>query len=412
MKNILPAILLLIASAGHAQSPTQAKGPLQLWRLDCGSLEVDLSAFSDTGLYAGQRRMLTSSCYLIRNGDQYLLWDTGLDGAIAGKPRDKDGSELKKGLVTQLARVGVQPSDVKFLGISHYHYDHTGQAADFPQATLLIGKRDFEVVKSREQLARRFAPWLTGGGKVEEVVRDKDVFGDGRVTMLGLPGHTPGHSALLVRLASGPVLLSGDQYHFAEQVANRGVPTFNADRADTLASHDRFDRLAKNLGARVIIQHEPRDISKVPALPRMGQLTIKTEGKSRMYTSLDITRLKFLEGRWSGKAPDGKPFYEEYSFPNPTTMRSRRYADATFGKSTDGSTVSLEGDKIVSRWGEYSWEADSITQGVASFKPVNAPSAFTWRRVDPDKVEVTQKWNDDKGAAQESVLTLMRMPRQ
>jgi glyoxylase-like metal-dependent hydrolase (beta-lactamase superfamily II) len=271
MKNLLTTLLLLTASAGIAQSAVPSKPPLQLWRLDCGSLEVDLSTFSDTGLYAGQKRTLTSSCYLIRNGDQYLLWDTGLDGALAGKPRDKDGSQLKERLVTQLARIGVKPGDVKYVGISHYHFDHTGQAADFPSATLLIGKKDFEVVKSREQLAPRFAPWLTGGGKVEEVARDKDVFGDGRVTMLGLPGHTPGHSALLVRLSSGPVLLSGDQYHFAEQVGNRGVPTFNADRADTLASHDRFDRLAKNLRARVIIQHEPRDVSKLPAFPQAAQ---------------------------------------------------------------------------------------------------------------------------------------------
>ena len=272
MKKYLAALLMLVGSAGHAQSPTPAKQPLQLWRLDCGSIDVDLSNFSDTGLYVGQKRTLASSCYLIRNGNQYLLWDTGLEGALAGRPKDKDGGLLKERLVAQLARVGIKPGDVKFVGISHYHYDHTGQAADFPNATLLIGKKDFEVVKSREQLAPRFAPWLTGGGKVEEVVRDKDVFGDGRVTMLGLPGHTPGHSALLVRLASGPVLLSGDQYHFSEQVANRGVPSFNADRADTLASHDRFDRIAKNLGARVVIQHEPHDILKVPALPKTGPL--------------------------------------------------------------------------------------------------------------------------------------------
>jgi glyoxylase-like metal-dependent hydrolase (beta-lactamase superfamily II) len=272
MKTILAAMLLLAAAAGGlAQTRTQGAQPIQLWRLDCGSLEVDLSTFSDTGLYAGERRMLVASCYLIRNGDRYLLWDTGLDGALAGKPRDKDGSLLETRLVPQLARIGVRPADVSFVGISHYHYDHSGQAADFPQATLLIGKKDFEVVQTREPLKARFAPWLTGGGKVEEVARDKDVFGDGRVTMLGLPGHTPGHSALLVRLASGPVLLSGDQYHFREQVANRGVPSFNSDRADTLASHDRFDRLAKNLGTRVIIQHEPRDIAKLPAFPRPAE---------------------------------------------------------------------------------------------------------------------------------------------
>jgi glyoxylase-like metal-dependent hydrolase (beta-lactamase superfamily II) len=165
----------------------------------------------------------------------------------------------------------VKPEDVTFVGISHYHYDHTGQAADFPRATLLIGKKDLDVVRTREQLRPRFAPWLREGAKVEEITSDKDVFGDGRVTILTLPGHTPGHTGLLVKLASGPVLLSGDQYHFAEQVTNRGVPTFNADRADTLASHDRFDRLAKNIGARVIIQHEPGDIGKLPPFPRAAE---------------------------------------------------------------------------------------------------------------------------------------------
>jgi glyoxylase-like metal-dependent hydrolase (beta-lactamase superfamily II) len=89
--------------------------------------------------------------------------------------------------------------------------------------------------------------------------------------MLDLPGHTPGHYALLVRLASGPVLLSGDLYHFTEQVANRGVPPFNHDRADTLASMDRYDRIAKNLKAKTIIQHEPADIIKLPPFPKAAQ---------------------------------------------------------------------------------------------------------------------------------------------
>ncbi|MEA1072208.1 N-acyl homoserine lactonase family protein [Sphingomonas sp. LY160] len=272
MKIVAASILLLLASASAASQdlPRKGAGP-ELWRLDCGSIDVDLDTFSDTGLYAGQKRTLSASCYLIRNGDRFLLWDTGLDGALAGKPKDKDGSFLRQRLVPQLARIGVKPGDITFVGISHYHYDHTGQLPDFTKATLLIGKKDLEVVRSRDQLKPRFLPWLEQGSKVTEVTGDQDVFGDGRVTMLSMPGHTPGHSALLVRLASGPVLLSGDQYHFQEQVANRGVPTFNADRADTLASHDRFDRLARNVGARMIIQHEPRDISKLPAFPKSAK---------------------------------------------------------------------------------------------------------------------------------------------
>lgn len=270
MNKVLAGLALLLgAAAGHAQAP--AVPQLELWRLDCGTLDMDLSEFSDTGLYAGQRRTLAGSCYLIRNGDRYLLWDTGLDGALAGKPRDKDGMQLGETIVAQLARIRLAPSAITFVGISHYHFDHTGQVADFPTATLLIGKADMDVVRVHPPLQARFRPWLDKGAKVEELKGDHDVFGDGRVTILAMPGHTPGHRALLIRLASGPVLLSGDQYHFAEQVANRGVPTYNTDRADTLASHDRFDRLAANLRARVIIQHEPNDVAKLPPFPEAAR---------------------------------------------------------------------------------------------------------------------------------------------
>jgi glyoxylase-like metal-dependent hydrolase (beta-lactamase superfamily II) len=246
--------------------------PLSLSRLDCGSIDIaNLADFSDTGRYEGQKKTLVASCYLVRSGDKYLLWDTGLDGALAGKPRDKDGSLVREKIATQLARGKVRPEDITYVGISHYHYDHTGQVADFPDATLLVGKGDWEALKTRPSAAARFAHWLKGGGKVEPLQADRDVFGDGRVRILKMPGHTEGHQALLVRLAGGPVLISGDQYHFAENRQVGGVPSFNVNRAETLASHDRFEKLAANLKARVIIQHEPADVAKLPPFPQAAR---------------------------------------------------------------------------------------------------------------------------------------------
>lgn len=262
------AAVLALATLPAMQAPKADGGSISLWRLDCGTIDIgDLGDFSDTGLYAGEKRTLAASCYLIRNGNRYLLWDIGLDGALAGKPKDKEGSFLKEKIVTQLQRIGVKPADVTYVGLSHYHYDHTGQAADFPGSSLLTGKGDWEVIKVWPRAAPRFEHWLKGGGKVEPLEGDKDVFGDGKVTILRMPGHTEGHQALLVRLASGPVLISGDQYHFTENRTAGGVPSFNVDRADTLASHDRFEKLAKTLKAKVIIQHEPRDIGLLSAFP-------------------------------------------------------------------------------------------------------------------------------------------------
>jgi N-acyl homoserine lactone hydrolase len=110
-----------------------------------------------------------------------------------------------------------------------------------------------------------FANWIKGEGKVEAVPLDKDVFGDGSVIMLYTPGHTPGHHSLLVRLPQkGAVVLVGDLAHFHENYESNGVPTFNTDRAQSLASLERVKKIAK---ATVIIQHDARDIDKLPAFP-------------------------------------------------------------------------------------------------------------------------------------------------
>ena len=261
---------LVLALAAMSATPAMAQtADIKLWRLDCGSIDVsDFDVFSDTFLYPGKPKQLTASCYLVKNGDRYLLWDTG----VAGPAKEWVFTiGLKERVTEQLKRIGVAPGDIDYVGISHYHDDHTGQAADFPQATLLIGSGDWEAIKGRPQTAARFTPWISGGAKLEPINRDKDVFGDKSAIVLDMPGHTPGHKALLVRLKSGPVLLSGDLYHATEQVANRGVPSFNTNRADTLASFDRFQAIAKSTGAKVIIQHEPADISKLPAFPKAAE---------------------------------------------------------------------------------------------------------------------------------------------
>ena len=79
-------------------------------------------------------------------------------------------------------------------------------------------------------------------------------------------------TGLLVKLEkTGYVLLSGDVTHFHENYDSDGIPTWNANRADSLASLDRFRKIAKNLKATVIIQHDPRDVAKLPVFPAFGE---------------------------------------------------------------------------------------------------------------------------------------------
>ena len=265
--SLLPAVY---AQAGD-------KAGLTITRLDCGVVKAnDLNLFSDTDDYIGQSMTLVDSCYLLRHGDDYLLWDTGLPAVLKGaqlSDTEPMSPTLSKTIIEQLKVLKVDINQIKTVAISHYHFDHIGQLPDFTHAKLLIGKGDWDAVTAENpapNVSREpFRSWIEGdAANVEAVAGDKDIFDDGSVIMLAMPGHTPGHSSLLVKLENrGPLLLTGDLAHFTANYNNDGVPVFNTDRADTLASLHRFKRLAKNRQATVVIQHEPADVSKLPAFP-------------------------------------------------------------------------------------------------------------------------------------------------
>ena len=267
--SMVATALLTLPSAVGAQAAAQAV-PVSLARVECGTnappTDVGLR-FSDTYAYSGLKVQLVYSCYVIRHGDDVMIWDTGF-------PKGTAATAPKASIVELLPQLGINTAQVKFVGISHSHGDHIGQANLFPQATLLVGKGDWDVLSDAKLTANQapITPWLTGGSKVEPLTGDRDVFGDGSVIVLNMPGHTPGHRGLLVRLKEmGNVLLTGDLAHFRENYDSNGVPTFNTDRAATLASLDRFKQIAKNLKATVIIQHDQRDIAKLPAFPAMAK---------------------------------------------------------------------------------------------------------------------------------------------
>ena len=281
MKRVLIGLALATVLSGVCAiaASGQTVAPVKVWRLDCGTSFVpDLNRFSDTNAYPGKSRDLVASCYLIKHGDSYMIWDTGFSASLKGAKIDQKtgGASISKTIVEQLAEIGVKPEQIGMIGISHYHYDHIGQAADFPAATLMIGKGDFDALSATPPTGganpTALKNWIGGPGKSTPVSGDKDVFGDGSVVMLDTPGHTPGHHSLLVRLGkAGNVLLTGDLAHFRENYDTDGVPTFNTNRADTLASLARFKGLAKNLNATAIIQHDPRDIAKLPAFPAAAE---------------------------------------------------------------------------------------------------------------------------------------------
>lgn len=274
-------VAALVTVTLKAETVANAVPDLEMWRLACGDIALaDGGIFSDTHLFDGQPRALTGSCYLIRHGKDYMLWDAGLPKALIGAPTSDHGVSLslERSIFDQIAQLGVDPKAITKVAVSHYHFDHTGQLPDFPRATLLISEKDWQVVSGKQEgvayLTRSlFAPWLgSRPGKVKTIAKDEDVFGDGSVLIKATPGHTPGHTVLLVRLPkTGDVLLTGDLYHFEAQANKHSVPSYNYSREQTLASMARFDETARALNARVVIQHDPLHIGRLPAFPNSAK---------------------------------------------------------------------------------------------------------------------------------------------
>ena len=267
MKAILTG-LALVSSAALAEAPAAPPPTIKLWHLNCGALDENQKRPWDW-----QKVATPTPCFLVGHGNRYLLWDTGLSAKAIGA--NHPVAKLERTISDQLKEVGVSPDQVEFVGISHYHGDHTGQATQFPKATLLIGAADFEALKRADPpggaAAPHIKPWLDGSSKVEPLVEDHDVFGDGTVKILMTPGHTPGHTALLLKMKTGPLILAGDLW-FAHADAVRGtMPDFNTSRAETLASRERIARMAEAMDAVVIIQHEPADLAKLPAFPKAAE---------------------------------------------------------------------------------------------------------------------------------------------
>ncbi len=286
---LLATTALLTACAPEASAPVEPAAaepvaevaeaaPLTVNVLDCGTIGVsDLDVFSSAGDFAGQTDAFTDTCYLINHPSGRLLWDLGLPSQLVGMPpftQQIFTVSVERSITDQLADLGVVPSEITYVSISHSHFDHTGQVDQVQGATWLVNQKEYDAMFPPDgtpladpTLAPVFAQFQPMERQI--IGAEHDVFGDGSVIIFETSGHTPGHASLqLMMPESGPVLLTGDLYHRAESRALSRVPRFNASEEDTLAAMAAFEARAAAIGAKVIIQHEPNDITPLGGIIR------------------------------------------------------------------------------------------------------------------------------------------------
>ena len=244
---------------------------LRLYVSDCGRIDFDdEKVFSDTGEHDGEKGVMPVSCFLIRHGADWMLWDAGLGDEIAASPTGRVVLGLHfrvpVTLRSQLAVLGLKPDDIRYVVLSHLHSDHIGNVAMFPKVTILVSPMEF--AGATPDRVRADAVAAVKRSRIRPAPADLDVFGDGSVQMLSTPGHTAGHHSLLVQLnKSVPVILTGDVAHFQVNYDKALVPTGNVSRAETIASIRRVKGLATHYGARVIVQHADTVFDSLPKLP-------------------------------------------------------------------------------------------------------------------------------------------------
>ncbi len=248
----------------------------RLYALNGGlAVAPDRSVYTP-GKWQGEQVTLSCNAYLIRRAGAWLLWDTGIEDAIAEEPGGRVIAHNIRGIVArtlaaQLSDVGITPADVATVILSHAHFDHVGNAALFPHATWRVQRREHEAMFGPDHARYGYAPLLYEGlkeAKIELMDGDLDLFGDGSVRVISTPGHTPGHCSLLVRLAkTGPVLLSADVAHDRFNMEHRCVPTMNSDSEASRQSMERVDAIVREERAQLWLNHDIVQTATIPHAP-------------------------------------------------------------------------------------------------------------------------------------------------
>lgn len=179
---------------------------------------------------------------LLRHAQGNVLFDTGCHPDVASDAASRWGALTRvmtpimtkdDHVLTGLTKVGLIPDDIDVVVCSHLHPDHCGCNVYFKRATRIVHARELEAARAPDAESRGYLPieW-DQPLPMDTIDGERDVFGDGRVVLLPLPGHTPGTLSALISLErSGQFLLASDTVSVRETLDEGIVPrnTWNAD---------------------------------------------------------------------------------------------------------------------------------------------------------------------------------------
>ncbi len=272
---VLPILAAATLALAQSNQAPLAKS-LRLYVFDGGMLDIP-----DTTPYGFKKEELANykmsvASFLVVHPKGTLMWDTGAvpDSSFppGGGPGTLRYAKSTKTLTAQLAEIGYKPSDITYLALSHFHWDHVGNSNLFAGATWLVPRSEREIMFAQPPSPRTEPQNFSALKNSKTIYLTKpeyDVFGDGSVIIKAAPGHSPGHQVLFLKLAkTGPVVLSGDLYHYPEERKFHKVPTTEFNRDQTVTSRADVEAFLKKTGAQLWIQHDITANAKLKKSPQ------------------------------------------------------------------------------------------------------------------------------------------------
>jgi glyoxylase-like metal-dependent hydrolase (beta-lactamase superfamily II) len=195
-------------------------------------------------------------------------------GLNAGIWRDSGNRIAAEGdLVEQLARLGIAPGDVAHVVLTHLHEDHVGEVGRFPGATVHVSRLEWDD-RARVSYQPSFAGvtrwdhFAFDSGAFGPFAASRDLFGDRSVVLLPTPGHSMGHSVVLVQLEEASALIAGDALYTLRHLDPGSLAPFNYFGPQGLATwQDSARRIAALAQQRaelvLVVPHDPFAYNRV-----------------------------------------------------------------------------------------------------------------------------------------------------
>lgn len=216
---------------------------------------------------------LANPIFLIQHPKGWVMWDSGLSDNLIHQKEGVDAwifhLSMRKTVLSQFDDIGIYPNDVDYFALSHIHNDHTGNANYFKSAKLIMQEKEYDVAFNPNKRPFNYADYKAlANSEVIKLNGDYDLFGDGTVQFIATPGHTAGHQSLLLKLEkTGTVIVTGDIAYYKENYRKKGVPTFNINKEDSLASIEKIKQLVEDENAQLWIQHDKEHFDTLKTSP-------------------------------------------------------------------------------------------------------------------------------------------------